>query len=68
MKNETKAGAPNRRYASHPGMSSSEPNDINHLGSEGNNRFVKSDVGNKSKKVALTLLITAEQVQSGECH
>lgn len=42
-------------------MKSSEQNTINHLGSEGNNRFLKSDVGTGKKKVASALLITAEQ-------
>lgn len=61
QKNETQASAPNRRCANHPGMKSSEQNNINHRGSEGNNRFLKSDVGTSKKKVASALLITAEQ-------
>lgn len=61
QKNETEASAPNRRYVNHRGMKSSVQNNINHLSSEGNNRFLKSDVGTSKKKVASALLITAEQ-------
>lgn len=61
QKNETKASRPSRRYANHRGMKSSVQNKINHLGSEGNDRFLKSDVGTSKKKVASALLITAEQ-------
>lgn len=61
QKNETEASAPSRRYANHRGMNSSVLNNINHLSAEGNNRFLKSDVGTSKKKVASALLITAEQ-------